>query len=43
VHIGFFRIPQIIARIKMRKDRDVEEFEGRKRVEVTLWKQDQKG
>jgi hypothetical protein len=43
VRARFFRIPEIAARIKLRKDRGMEEFEGRKRIEVTSWKQAQKG
>jgi hypothetical protein len=43
VRAGFFRIPEIAERIKLRKDRDVEDFEGRARIEVTSWKQSQKG
>jgi hypothetical protein len=43
VYAGLFRIPEFAARIKIRKDKDMEEFKGRMRVEVTSWKQDQKG
>jgi hypothetical protein len=38
VHAGFHRILEFAARIKIRRDKDLEEFEGRKRFGVTSQK-----
>jgi hypothetical protein len=43
VHAGFLRILEFAAKTKLRKDRDLEKFRGKMRVEVTSWKQAQKG
>jgi hypothetical protein len=43
VRAGFLRILEFAARIKLRKDRDLEKFRGKMRFEVTSWNQAQKG
>ena len=42
-HAGFLRILKFAMKTKLRKDRDLEKFKGKMRVEVTSWKQAHKG